>query len=89
MAPPARKGGGAMATLQCRSRQLTAPEFAALDDYLVGEIEELADGTASVEAMGRRLFELMLATASGTKTKSELHGYGQNEFVPWPLGAVM
>ena len=34
-------------------------------------------------------FELMLATASGTKTKSELHGYGQNEFVPWPLGAVM
>ncbi len=50
---------------------------------------EIVDGTASVEAMGRRLFELMLATASGTKTKSELHGYGQNEFVPWPLGAVM
>ena len=32
---------------------------------------------------------LMLATASGTKTKSEVHGYGQNEFVPWSLGAVM
>ncbi|MCC6867674.1 MAG: altronate dehydratase [Burkholderiales bacterium] len=50
---------------------------------------EIVDGTASVEAMGQRLFELMLATASGTKTKSEAHGYGQNEFVPWPLGAVM
>ncbi len=50
---------------------------------------EIVDGTATVEAMGRRLFELMLATASGTKTKSELHGYGQNEFVPWQLGAVM
>jgi altronate hydrolase len=31
----------------------------------------------------------MLATASGQRTKSESHGYGQNEFVPWQLGAVM
>ena len=31
----------------------------------------------------------MLDTASGTQTKSELHGYGQSEFVPWYLGAVM
>ena len=29
------------------------------------------------------------ATASGQRTKSEVHGYGQNEFVPWQLGAVM
>ena len=39
--------------------------------------------------MGERLFRLMLATASGAKSKSEMHGYGQNEFVPWYLGAVM
>ena len=31
----------------------------------------------------------MLATASGAKSKSEAHGYGQSEFVPWYLGAVM
>jgi altronate hydrolase len=31
----------------------------------------------------------MLDTASGHKTKSELHGYGQSEFVPWQVGAVM
>ena len=31
----------------------------------------------------------MLATASGAKIKSERHGYGQSEFVPWYLGAVM
>ncbi len=31
----------------------------------------------------------MLATASGAKSKSERHGYGQSEFVPWYLGAVM
>jgi altronate hydrolase len=50
---------------------------------------EIVDGTASVEAMGERFFRLILDTASGTKSKSELHGYGQNEFVPWYLGAVM
>ncbi len=50
---------------------------------------EIVDGDSSVEAMGRRLFELMLATASGAKSKSEMHGYGQSEFVPWQLGAVM
>ena len=25
----------------------------------------------------------------GRRTKSEAHGYGQSEFVPWQLGAVM
>jgi altronate hydrolase len=39
--------------------------------------------------VGERLFRMMLDAASGVKTKSELHGYGQNEFVPWYVGAVM
>jgi altronate hydrolase len=50
---------------------------------------EIVDGTASVQEMGERLFRLILATASGDSTKSERHGYGQNEFVPWYVGAVM
>jgi len=50
---------------------------------------EVIDGSASIDEMGERIFRLMLATASGAKTKSEIHGYGQNEFVPWALGAVM
>jgi altronate hydrolase len=50
---------------------------------------EIVDGTSTVEQMGERFFRLILETASGTRTKSELHGYGQNEFVPWYLGAVM
>ena len=47
------------------------------------------DGSESVEQLGERIFLEMLAAASGRKTKSEIHGYGQNEFVPWALGAVM
>ena len=49
----------------------------------------IVEGQDTVDACGERIFQLMLATASGRSTKSELHGYGQNEFVPWQLGAVM
>jgi altronate hydrolase len=31
----------------------------------------------------------VLAVASGEKTKSEALGLGDNEFVPWQVGAVM
>src|SRR6201996_4968812 len=48
----------------------------------------IIDGTHSIDELGEAIFQLMLATASGHKTKSELHGYGQNEFVPWQLGAI-
>jgi altronate hydrolase len=50
---------------------------------------EIADGTAAIDETGERLFRLLLETASGQRTKSERHGYGQSEFVPWYLGAVM
>nr|MBA2413652.1 UxaA family hydrolase [Burkholderiaceae bacterium] len=50
---------------------------------------EIADGAATIEEIGERLFELILATASGEKTKSERFGYGQSEFIPWQLGATM
>jgi altronate hydrolase len=49
----------------------------------------IIDGVETVDDAGERIFRLMLATASGAKSKSELHGYGQSEFVPWQLGAVM
>jgi altronate hydrolase len=49
----------------------------------------VVDGTETVQQAGERIFQMMIAAASGQRTKSELHGYGQNEFVPWQLGAVM
>ncbi len=50
---------------------------------------EIIDGTSSIAQMGQRIFDMVLATASGAHSKSELHGYGQSEFVPWQVGAVM
>ena len=50
---------------------------------------EIVDGGATVAELGERLFRLMLDTASGAKSKSEVHGYGQSEIVPWYVGEVM
>ncbi|SFD83138.1 UxaA family hydrolase [Roseivivax sediminis] len=43
----------------------------------------------SLEEKGREIFDLMLRVASGEQTKSEAHGFGAVEFVPWQIGAVM
>ena len=48
----------------------------------------VVDGAATVEELGRRIFEQILRVASGERTKSELLGLGDNEFVPWSLGIV-
>ena len=49
----------------------------------------ILDGEVSVQEMGERIFRKVLATASGEVTKSEALGYGDNEFVPWQIGAFM
>ena len=49
---------------------------------------DILDGV-SIEDKGREIFEHILRVASGEKTKSELLGYGDNEFVPWQIGATM
>ncbi|MCP5025617.1 MAG: altronate dehydratase, partial [Actinomycetia bacterium] len=43
----------------------------------------------SVDAVGQRIFEMVLATASGRRSRSELLGFGDLEFTPWQIGAVM
>ncbi len=49
----------------------------------------VVDGKESIEAAGKRIFDLILETASGKKSKSENWGYGEDEFAPWVLGATM
>ncbi|MCW2760693.1 MAG: D-galactarate dehydratase/altronate hydrolase-like [Marmoricola sp.] len=50
---------------------------------------DIADGTRTLEEVGQQIFELVLATASGQETRSEDLGYGDEEFVPWRVGAVI
>lgn len=49
----------------------------------------IIDGETSIETMGRYIFERILATASGTPTKSEAQGFGGMEFAPWLIGGVL
>lgn len=48
----------------------------------------IIDGEVSVQEMGEKIFERLLAYASGEQTKSEENGVGEDEFVPWPIGVL-
>ncbi|MBU6187947.1 MAG: UxaA family hydrolase [Betaproteobacteria bacterium] len=48
----------------------------------------VVDGTETLEEVGKRVLEAIIETASGRRSKSELLGYGGNEFAPWILGAA-
>ena len=47
------------------------------------------DGDVGIEALGEQIFHHILDVASGQKSKSETNFMGDNEFIPWQLGAVM
>jgi altronate hydrolase len=49
---------------------------------------DILDGV-SLETKGEEIFQHVLRVASGERTKSETLGYGDLEFVPWQIGAVM
>lgn len=48
---------------------------------------KILDG-ASLEEVGREIFEEVIAVASGKKTKSEAQGIGDEEFHPWTYGPI-
>jgi altronate hydrolase len=47
----------------------------------------IADGDATVQSIGREIFEMVLEVASGRRTCAERLGH--KEFVPWRIGPVM
>ncbi len=49
----------------------------------------IVDEGVSIGEIGRRIFETVLATASGRHSKSEALGIGETDFAPWLIGAVM
>jgi altronate hydrolase len=61
-------------------------------DHMIDDMDVNAgvilSGT-SVEEVGRQIFEEVLATASGKKTKSEINGVGEEEFAPWSIGPTL
>jgi len=65
------------------------PMYERMEDDMDVNCGRILDGSMGVEEAGEQIFRLMLDTASGAPSKSEKHGFGADEFVPWYLGAVM
>lgn len=63
-----------------------------LYNHMLGDMDinagKILEGV-SVEEVGRELFEKILATASGERTKSEINGVGEEEFAPWSIGPTL
>ncbi len=59
-----------------------------IEDMDVNAGDMLTDGV-TLEEKGREIYDLLLRIASGEKSKSEMQGLGDYEFVPWQIGATM
>jgi galactarate dehydratase len=49
----------------------------------------IVTGEKTIEEVGQLIFDRILSVASGERTCSEQNDYGDYEFVPWQIGAVM
>jgi altronate hydrolase len=63
--------------------------YRAMTDDMDINCGDIITSGASIEAKGAEILEMVLRVASGEQSKSEALGLGDNEFVPWQIGAVM
>ena len=58
------------------------------EDMDINTGDMLLDGV-SLEEKGEEIYRKLIEVASGGKSKSEIQGLGDYEFVPWQIGATM
>jgi len=63
--------------------------FERMDQDMDINCGTVVDAGESIDTVGQRIFERLIEVASGDPTKSEEYGFGDDEFVPWQIGAVM
>lgn len=63
--------------------------YARMQDDMDINCGDVMDGSSTLEKKGREIFEMMLRVASGEMSKSEQLGVGDEETVPWMIGAQM
>ncbi len=62
--------------------------YQRMEDDMDVNCGAIVDGEMTVDEMGEHIFRMILDVASGTQSKSEIHGYGDSEFAPWVIGAM-
>ncbi|TAL54343.1 UxaA family hydrolase [Pandoraea sp.] len=65
------------------------PMFNRMSDDMDVNCGDIMDGGATVMQKGEEIFHAILRVASGERSKSEALGVGDEEFVPWMIGAQM
>lgn len=65
------------------------PMYERMIDDMDIDAGRIVSAGATVEEVGREIYEKILSVASGEKTKSEQQGLGDEEFVPWTPGPVL
>ena len=63
--------------------------YARMSDDMDLDCGDIISEGRNIQEKGKEIFELMIKVASGTPSKSEELGFGEVEFVPWQIGAVM
>jgi altronate hydrolase len=63
--------------------------FQRMQDDMDINCGSIIDGEHTVEQAGAAIYNEILEIASGKPTRSEVHGFGEEEFQPWLLGATL
>lgn len=72
----------------CLKVSTNTPLFEKMPDDIDLDAGTVLDGEP-VESVGERIFEAILDVASGSPTKSERLGVGEEEFSPWQIGPTL
>lgn len=67
----------------------TTQAYRLMDGDMDIDCGQIIDGRCDIEEMGHQIFDALLLMASGHLTKSERLGMGDEEIVPWHVGAVL
>ena len=63
--------------------------FNKLEEDMDINAGKIMDGESTIEEIGNQIFNKIISVASGEQSKSEINGYGDDEFNPWVIGATM
>jgi altronate dehydratase len=73
----------------CLKIAANTPLYRHLEEDMDLNAGTILDETETVAQVGERIFDKLLAVASGEKTKSEAQSLGDEEFAPWILGPTL
>ena len=73
----------------CLKLATNSAMYRRMEDDMDVNCGAILDGETTVATLGEEIFRKVLEVASGRPSKSEALGFGEEEFTPWQIGAVL